>query len=204
MKITTKNCQCCHYEFQAKRSDAKFCSGACKQYEYLKREKSKIIQNESEKVQIETELSDRLRELQKKIAELVEEREAKKQLQIDEHKKIFEETLEKIRNDRIQSEMVYANSILKGWFLKLLDFDDQKEVYKYKVKSFYEGMINSYDNTFASLSIEYKYLPFINYTLIPKVKRWYEKLNHLGERYISIELSTEFRKEITDILSEID
>ncbi len=37
MKTTNKHCEYCNIEFIAKRFDAKFCSGACKQNAYLDR-----------------------------------------------------------------------------------------------------------------------------------------------------------------------
>lgn len=42
MKITIKYCEYCDKEFEAKRTDARFCSSACKQQAYLQRQGEQI------------------------------------------------------------------------------------------------------------------------------------------------------------------
>lgn len=71
MKITKRACKSCKTEFRARRSDAKYCSGACKQNAYLDRIKNFVVPLEPEKPFQKNRLTERINELDRQLTELL-------------------------------------------------------------------------------------------------------------------------------------
>lgn len=204
MKTFTKHCESCNTEFLAKRFDAKFCSGACKQQAYLERIMIQNEQLEVNKFREQTELSDQLVRLTKEFEELKKVRETQQNQAVAETYKLMNETFKKYENEAIKEKIDNANKALKGWLQQLLEFNGQEGTAIYKIKSLFEDIIRSGSCVFYNLPNDYKYLPFITNTLIPKVKKWYDEIKYSRERYINLGLPQEAMRKFTDILYEID
>ena len=215
METINYNCDNCDKEFQAKRLDAKFCSGACKQNAYRERIKFKNEQHEADLLWEQAEFaannfrkkdksSAGWKGLKQKIEELENENDEKQKLAIEESRKLTSELFKSFEDDIIRGKIDNANTILKEWLQQLLEFDQEEETPLYKAKYLFEKIIKSGSYTFYDLPNDYKYLPFINHTLIPKAKNWYDAIKDSRERYVSIALSMELNQTFTDILYEID
>ena len=203
MKTTTKYCQYCYKEFVATRSDAKFCDPLCKQNAYNERIKIKQVQLEADAQQAQAEKSAQLKELTKKMEELKQVREAQENQAISETHQLMNETFKKYESEAIEEKIDKANKILKGWLQQLLEFDEQDGTSVYKIKFLFETIIRSGTYTFYDLPNDYKYFPFINQILIPRVKNWYDAVKYSRERYIDIGLQKEEKRKFTDILYEL-
>src|ERR1035437_1266890 len=187
MKTTQKYCEHCEKGFEAKRLDAKFCSGACKQQAYnhrLKTQQNKrvVIEQQEQDVCTAKQII-----LEKQIAELKKTKETERVRRIDMLGKQMDEMFQKIKVDAIKSNIKNANYILKGWLQKLLDFDRKEETSIYIVKFLFEEIMNPINYAFKDLPLDYKYSPFLNNILIPKATIWYNEIKYTNDRYISIE-----------------
>ena len=203
MKTTQKNCENCGKQFEAKRADAKFCCPNCKQNAYVEREKLRKEQVDADKLQVKAENSAKLKELQAELEELEKVKEAEQQLAYEEGYRRMNESLKKYESDAIKERIEKANKILKGWLQQLIEFDKEDGTSVHKIKSLFEAIIRSDSYTFYDLPSDYKYFPFINNSLIPKVKNWYNEVRYSRERCIDLGLPKDAKKEFTNKIYEL-
>ncbi len=205
MKTTPMNCQYCQNPFEAKRTDAKFCSGACKQNAYLDRMKDYTKQKETNNLLQKNQFAETVNQLEQKVIEVKKIKEAQLQREQEAQLQSINEVLEKIKQDETQRNIKNTNGMLKGWIEQLLSLEQQEEVYLFKVKSLCADIIRFTDSShFTNLPKGYKYLEFINHTLSPKVKSWYDGIKNSNERYIHLALSDELKVKFTRMLGQID
>ncbi|MDO9187589.1 MAG: hypothetical protein Q7W13_16375 [Bacteroidia bacterium] len=206
MKTKTKQCEYCSKEFEAVRSDQKYCAPNCKQNAYNERlrgqnenvrdkEQSQQAEFHTNRLLLPVEYSAEQKSMDKQAEILPNEREER--LAIDEF-------LKQLENDTIKRKTDSANKILKNWLQRLLEFDEEKEVPLYKARSLYEDIVRSTSYALYGISKDYKYLPFINNLLIPKVENLHKAIKHSRERHTTLNISSDLKRKFMDILSEID
>lgn len=206
MKTKTKKCEYCNNEYEAVRSDQKYCAPNCKQNAYNERVKSqnKNIRNweqpqqiefNANRLQVPPEYSAGQKSIEKQVDDLSNEKKIKEKFDI-------EEFLKQLESDTVKRKIDSANYVLKNLLQRLLEID-QEEVPLHKVKSLFEDIARSSSYSFYGVPKEYNYFPFINNILIPKAKIWLDALKYSRERYIQIALPTSLSRKFTDILCEI-
>ena len=201
----TKNCLRCSETFISKRSDAIFCSAACKQNAYLDRMREYVMDKEAESLIQKNQFAETVNQLEQKAIEVKKIKEAQLQQEREAELQSMNEVLEKIKQDETQRNIKDTNGMLKGWIEQLLSFEQKGEVYLFKVKSLCADIIRFIDSShFANLPKGYKHWEFINHTLLPKVKNWYDAIKNSNERYVHLALSDELKVKFTRVLQLID
>ncbi|MCE9538625.1 MAG: hypothetical protein K8R85_05330 [Bacteroidetes bacterium] len=212
MKITNKQCEYCNNEFKAKRTDAKFCSGACRQGAYLERidnyYNNRNNENHNEAIRREVLFAESEKRKENQIAQIKrnkQDQEAKMQEKIDGFKNVMNEAIENIKLMATKRIVDDANKLLKECLTQLLEFEQQDETPLYKVNWLCEritGFTN--DRYYTTLPSDYKHFGFIENVLVPKMVKWYQGLKYSRERRVNVVLSDELKAKFTDVLSEID
>ena len=207
MKTTTTNCERCGAEFTAKRSDVKFCSSPCRQQAYLQRIKI-YWENEKQISQPQTQASQanptQLAELKKELevlkAEAKKIQEARTRKQIESLNRRLDEADEKRKANLMIEAATKTNDLLKKWLETLLKWDEQEEIsVSDTMRMCYEISRNNIDE----LPKDYKHLGFIEYTLIPKIKKWKAEIKYTQERYAELTLSEELKTQFRNVLAQL-
>lgn len=205
MKTTNKHCEYCNIEFIAKRFDAKFCSGACKQNAYLDRLRNFDEKRKTENLIQQNQIAERINQLEQQLTEAQKKKEAQLQQEQEEQSNYMNKFFETFKHDETERNKKDANKILKGWLEQILAFNQQEETYLFKVKSLCDDIIRFHrGHQFNSLPKDYQHWKFINDTLFPKANNWYNGIKNSRERYITLHLSDELKVKFTHVLSLID
>jgi hypothetical protein len=167
-----KYCEACDSEYITSRSNAKYCSAACKQFAYRSRIISPMINNPI--ISKEGQLPVNELQLQQERIRIEQENILRKSL--EESTRNINEMFKKLDEDRIQRKVETANRDLKDWLKKLLDFENYDEISLYQAKSLYEKIINYKASSLYDFPPDYKYIPFINNLLIPQIESWYKQI----------------------------
>lgn len=204
MKTSIKDCEYCNTEFIAKRSDAKFCSGACKQNAYLERVKGDHEQKKFNTLMQEYQLAERIRQLEHRIIEVQKKKEAQLQQERIEQSTYINNLFANFKNDEIKQHIRNTDKMLKGWLKQLLTFDKEEETYSFKVKSLCNDIICfSHSSRFSDLPEDYQHRKFMNDTLFPKINNWYNEIKYSREKCLALHLSDELKVQFTHVLSLI-
>ncbi|MGQ0828760.1 MAG: hypothetical protein ACT4ON_10230 [Bacteroidota bacterium] len=204
MKPTPMNCQYCQTPFGAKRNDAKFCSASCRQNAYLDRMKQNAKRKEAEQLSAKNQFSERINALETHLSELKQIQAAKLQQQREAQLQSISRTLGTIKHNETQRKIKETNGIVKEWLKQLLSFDQQNNISLFRLKFLCSDIIRFCDGNFSHLPPNYPHLHFINHTLLPKVKSWYENIKDSKEIYIDLQLSDGFKTEILHLFTVID
>lgn len=194
-----KYCEACDGEYITTRSNAKYCSAACKQFAYRSRLISPMIDNPINSKA--GQLQDNEIQLQQESIKTEQENIMRKSF--EESNLRINEMFKKLDEDRIQRKVETANRDLKDWLKKLLEFENYDEISLYQAKSLYEKIINYKASSLYDFPSDYQYIPFINNLLIPQIESWYKQIKYARERYVSQEMPMELKSKIMDVLSEI-
>ncbi len=203
MSKLTKQCQSCESIFEAKRVDAKYCSAACKQYEYRYRIYNHNWNIELQRIQ---ELSDK----KNKLAEQYKQETLKAQTKANQeqmNKMIteFKENNTKMFDDfKLKMELDNANYTLKNWLKALCKIDDSKIFDTFTDKYLLKQIIAYKQTSAHKLPENYKYSDFIFNMLIPGIESFLNKLNSESENLPTALLSSEMKMKIMEILREIE
>jgi len=205
MKTTPMNCQYCQTSFEAKRTDAKFCSGACKQNAYRDRMKVYAMETEIERLLQKNQFAQTINQLEDQVIKLRQKKEVQMQQERAMQLKSMNKILITIKQDAAERNIKDTNKMLKGWLEQLLSFGQQEEIYLFKIKSFCDDIIRFANSSyFTDLPQGYTHLSFINETLLPKVKGWHDTIKDSKDCCIHLQLSDELKVKFTAILDFID
>ncbi len=203
MSKLTKQCLSCENFFEAKRVDAKYCSAACKQYEYRYRIYNHNWNIELQRIQ---ELSDK----KNKLAEQYKQETLKAQTKANQEQsnKMIAEFKEKndkmVEDFKLQLKLDNANYTLKNWLKALSKIDDSKIFDTFTDEYLLKEIIAYKQTAVNKLPENYKYSDFIFNMLIPAIESFLNKLNNESENLPTALLSSDMKMKILDILREIE
>lgn len=205
--MNTIHCQHCGKEFSTRRSDAKFCSNACRQQGYLGRiadYNNRVYEQQFQADQEKQGQSDtynaELQSLQQERQALNESRARK---EIEDMCKSIDSRLKRWDMELQEAAIVKTNELLKGWISKLLEFDRQSETSLDKAKWLYYEITRFNEHDKAKLPADYQHLGFIVNILVPKITAWNDQAKNIRDRYINFQLAGNLKKQLADLLEKL-
>ncbi|HRH02369.1 MAG TPA: hypothetical protein PLN13_06250 [Bacteroidia bacterium] len=202
MKASILVCQFCRKDFTPSRSDAKFCSGACKQKAYNRRIKDTILKYGKNCSEKEKQKIDMLNELECRVNKILEQK-AATATQLQATKINFDDFMAQVNIESEKRNMDFTNQRLKVCLIQIMDHSKKEKV----AGSLLRILLNSINRKMGSdiypLPHNYKYRSFILNWLLPSLSRISKKLIYVKEHFIHFELSDEIKLRIEEILKEI-
>lgn len=203
IKTITLICKCCNQEFIPTRSDAKFCSGACKQKAYNRRVKQTILKYGNNCSAQERQRIDRINAIEMRLEQKLKESSIAPTPATEDISKSMEAFFAKMKRDDENRKVEEANQRLKECLKDIIDYSQQDEISRWRLISLCNSIERNLGTRIFLLPVGYNYTSFINDTLLPKVLNLRNEIIKSNERYVKMELHEFLEKQIIEILSQL-
>ncbi|MBK9477840.1 MAG: hypothetical protein KA450_01375 [Bacteroidia bacterium] len=202
MKISKLKCDCCEKEFSATRSDAKFCSAACKQRVHNKRIRlGKLSESIEQCHQAEKNLENQKAKYAQFELDKKAEQEQFLQIQKEFGQKIID-LKNQFKIDDEKRKKDFADRTLKGWLEKIMRCAEYEEIRCGSLLIILNQIKRKFTDESYSFPIDYKHYNFVNFTLKACLDIWIHETDNADEHYVSFSIPEEILKDFEGIVQQ--
>jgi hypothetical protein len=195
-------CICCDTSFESKRPDAKYCSNACRQYEYRRNVDFRLWHEELQRIH-------ELNELKKAEANRKREEEAKAKAKAQQEALVkfysekMKENIKRLESFKLEMDIQRANYRLENWLEGISDLCVSRKYDTFNAHNLFSKILAYKQQSIHQLPLNYKYANFINNILIPSIEEFVDhSKGRLNPNDLDL-LTEETELKVKNILDEL-